>query len=97
MFGILLSAFNVVLGFAFRSILVKFVVFFALFFVVQGFMSVLVSSGLLPSPQALQGAFSGIPSGVWYFLDLFALSTGLPVVLAAYLARFIIRRIPLIG
>lgn len=97
MFAILLSAFNAILGWLVRSVLVKFVVFFALFFVVEGFVSVLAGSGLLPSADGLRAAFAGIPSGVWYFLDLFAVGAGIKMVLAAYLARFIIRRIPLIG
>ncbi|HIB0844427.1 TPA: DUF2523 domain-containing protein, partial [Escherichia coli] len=37
MFGILISALNTLLGFVFRSLIIKFVVFFALYFVVQGF------------------------------------------------------------
>lgn len=97
MFGILLSALNVVLGFIFRSVIVKFVIFFALFFIVTGFVSVLQSSGLLPSADSLNGAFSLIPSSVWYFLDLFKFSLGFSMVLSAYVAKFIIRRIPVIG
>lgn len=97
MFGILLSAFNVVLGFVFRSVIVKFVIFFALFFVVSGFVAVLSASGLLPSATSLSSSLGGIPSTVWYFLDLFGASYGLKVVVAAMVARFIIRRIPLIG
>lgn len=97
MFGIFLSALNTVLGFVFKSAIVKFVVFFALFFVVEGFVSVLVASGILPSAQALSSSLSGIPGGVWYFLDLFGFSAGFPIVLSAFAARFIIRRIPFIG
>jgi hypothetical protein len=97
MFGILVSAFNVVLGFVFRSILVKFVVMFALYFVVTGFVSVLANSGLLPSASSLSSSLGGIPSTVWYFLDLFSVSFGLKLVVAAMAAKFIIRRIPFIG
>lgn len=97
MFGILVSAFNVALGFIFRSIIVKFVVFFGLFFVVTEFVSVLQSSGLLPSAGSINGALGGIPSSVWYFLDLFNFSMGFSALLSAWVARFIIRRIPVIG
>lgn len=75
MFGILLSAFNVVLGFVFRSVLVKFFVFFGLFFVVTEFISVI--GYLLPSGASLAGALYGIPTSVWYFLDLFNISNGI--------------------
>jgi hypothetical protein len=95
MFGIVLSALNVILGFVFRSIIVKFVLFFGLFFVTTEFVSVL--SGLLPDSAALSGALGGIPSGVWYFLDLFNVSAGIPMLLSAWVTRFIIRRIPVIG
>lgn len=97
MFAILLSAFNTILGFVFRSLIVKFVVFFAMFFIVTGFVQVLTSSGLLPSAASLTSGLGSIPAGVWYFLDLFAFSTGFKIVVAAMAARFIIRRIPLIG
>lgn len=97
MFGIVLSALNSVLAFVLRSIIVKFVLFFGLFFVTTEFVQVLSSSGLLPSAQSLTGLFGGIPSGVWYFLDLFSFSVGFPALLSAWATRFIIRRIPVIG
>jgi hypothetical protein len=95
MFGIVLSALNVLLGFIFRSVVIKFAVFFGLFFVTTEFISVL--SGLLPISSALTGSLGGIPAGVWYFLDLFNVSAGLPMLLSAWATRFIIRRIPVIG
>jgi len=95
MFGIVLSALNVILGFVFRSIIVKFVVFFGLFFVTNEFMAVIAP--LLPTGDSLTSAFSGIPSAVWYFLNLFNIKAGLPLLLSAYVTRFTIRRIPLIG
>ncbi len=95
MYGIFLSALNVALGFLIRSILVKFVVYFALFFVVTEFISIL--SPLLPSGAALTSSLGGIPGAVWYFLDLFNVSIGIPILLSAWVMRFIIRRIPVIG
>lgn len=95
MFGILVSAFNVMLGFVFRQLVVKFVVLFALYFVVQAFVGVL--GGFIPDVSTLNGAFGGIAAGTWWFLDLFAFSQGLPLVITAFAYRFLIRRIPLIG
>ncbi|MCY1287098.1 hypothetical protein D9M70_360840 [compost metagenome] len=43
------------------------------------------------------GAFQGIPSTVMYFASMFELNFGLKIVLVALVARFILRRIPLIG
>ena len=97
MFGIVLSALFAALSWFVRSILVKFVVFFALFFVVTGFVAVMASA-LLPSGDAgLTSAFSGLSSGVWYFLDLFQVPVGVSLVLSASISRFVIRRIPVIG
>lgn len=95
MFGIVLSAINVALGWIFRSVLVKFVLYFALYFVTVEFTQILIT--LLPSASSINGAFSGITAAVWYFLDLFAFSQGLPLILSAISTRFIIRRMPVIG
>lgn len=95
MFGILLSALNSVLAWAFRALVIKFVVFTALYLIVYELVSVMAS--WLPSGASLTSAFAGIGAGTWYFLDLFAVSVGVPLLLSAYLTRFIIRRIPVIG
>jgi hypothetical protein len=100
LFGIFLSALQSVLGFVLRSVVVKFVLFYALYFVVKEFIPVLTSYGLLPSASkasSLSSSLMSIPSSVWYFLDLMSFSTGVSAVLSAYVTRFIIRRIPLIG
>ena len=95
MFGILLSAINASLAFLLRSSLVKFGTFFALFFVTTEFIALLTP--LLPNASALSATLGGIPATVWYFLDLFNVSAGIPLLLSAYVTRFIIRRMPVIG
>lgn len=95
MFGILLSALNAVLGFVLRSVIVKFVLYFGLFFVTTEFIAVMIP--LLPDASSLSSALGGIPAGVWYFLDLFNVSAGIPILLSAWVTRFVIRRIPVIG
>lgn len=95
MFAILASAINLALGFVLRSIIVKFVLFFGLFFITTSFIAIL--SPLLPDASALTYSLGGIPSAVWYFLDLFNVSAGIPILLSAWVTRFIIRRIPVIG
>jgi len=92
MFGIVLSALNAVLAFLVRSILVKFVVYFALFFVTTEFIAVI--SDILPTGSDLSSALGGVPADVWYFVDLFNVSAGIPILLSAWVTRFIIRRIP---
>lgn len=95
MFGILLSALNVVLGFIVRSVLVKFVFFFGLYFITSEFIPVLV--GLLPNSNALSSAFQSLPSSVAYFLNMFMVPQGITMIFSAYVTRFLIRRIPVIG
>lgn len=97
MFGILLSAFNAILGFVLRGVVIKFIVYSALFFVTTEFIHYLTSSGVLPNGSDVSGALLNIPSSVWYFLDLFNVSLGIPLIFSAYATRFIIRRIPIIG
>jgi hypothetical protein len=95
MYGILISALFTALGFMVRSTLVKFATFFALFFIVSGFISYLAP--LLPNASGLTGALGNLTSGAWYFLDLFKFPFGLSSVLSAYVLRFMIRRMPVIG
>lgn len=95
MYGILVSALYTALGFIARSVLVKFVLFFAVWFVAVEFVPVLVT--YLPGSSALLLAWSSIPPGIGYFLNLFQVPTGLSMALTAMVLRFSIRRIPLIG
>ena len=95
MFGILMSAAGAVLGFALRSVLVKFAVFFGLFFVTTEFLAYVASK--LPNASAIDATLGQITPGVWYFLDLFGFTYGFPLVLSAWVLRFMIRRIPVIG
>lgn len=97
MFGIFLSALNALLGYVLRTVVIKFVVFGALFAIVTGFVTVMQAAGIFPNASALSGAFGNIGSGMWYFLDLFRFDVGIPMILSAYGARFLIRRIPFIG
>lgn len=95
MFGILLSAFFSVLAWIFRSVMVKFVTFFALFFIATEFIAYLGPK--LPGGASLTQAFNGIPPGMWWFFDMFKVGTGVQMVLAAYVTRFSIRRMPVVG
>lgn len=95
MFGIVLSALNVALGFVFRGVVVKFGVMFAAWFVAFELVSALVS--YVPSTSAITTAMSSFPPMLWYLLDLARVDIGIPMVLAAMAARFLIRRIPFVG
>lgn len=95
MFRILLSAFNTALGFVFRSIIVKFAVFFGLFFVTTAFIPIL--KGLIDKFLFNGDLFNQLPDIVIYFLNLAQFSYGASLCISAILTRFIIRRIPVIG
>ena len=95
MFGILLSSANAALGWVFRSIVVKFALYFALYFITTEFIGFVAN--LVPGPGSINSALSGIGAGVWYFLDVFQLQVGISALVSAYTTRFIIRRLPVIG
>jgi len=95
MFAILISAFNSILAWVLRGVVIKFIAFTAIYFIVKEFFSVIVK--LLPSSTNLSDILNLMPDSVWYFLNLFQFPLGFPLVLSAIVTRFIIRRIPLIG
>ncbi|WP_372435823.1 DUF2523 family protein [Pandoraea sputorum] len=97
LFAILAGVVNTMLGFVFRASVVKWATFFALWYVVTEFVEAIKSSSLLPNTSKLNEAFTNIPSGVWYWLDLFAVSEGAPMIVGAFATRFLIRRLPIIG
>ncbi|AOR65347.1 DUF2523 family protein [Pectobacterium wasabiae] len=92
----MLAALYTGLGFLLRGVVVKFGIMFALFFVVQEFVPVLLSL-VNVSPLPLIELFGQLPDAVWYFLNLFQVPTGITMMVSAIIARFIIRRIPIIG
>lgn len=54
----------------------------------------------IPVPDWLSGAgglFSSIPASVMYFAEPMHLGTGVGIITSAYVIRFFIRRIPVIG
>lgn len=95
MYGLLISAYNTILAWLLRSVLIKFVVYFALFFVTTEFISYVTQ--FLPDGSSLTQAFGGLTSDVWWFLDLFQVPFGVSATLSAYVTRFAIRRLPVIG
>lgn len=51
---------------------------------------------LIPVPDFLSTQFT-FPSEISYWLNIAEFSTGITIIVSAYLIRFIIRRIPIIG
>lgn len=95
MYNLIVSALYFVLSWIVRSIIVKFVFFFALFFITTEFITVIIK--WLPQSTNLPDLFSMLPDSVWYWLNLFNIPIGVSMTLSAFALRFIIRRIPVIG
>ncbi|TCK37161.1 uncharacterized protein DUF2523 [Paraburkholderia sp. BL8N3] len=97
MYAILISAVWAAFSWLLRSVLIKFVFYFAIYFFVTETVAYLQGAGVLPTVASLANGFGGITSGVWYFLDVFAVPYGMPLIISAFSARFLIRRLPVIG
>ncbi|MGX2970466.1 DUF2523 family protein [Ursidibacter sp. B-7004-1] len=86
------------LSFIFRKTVPKFFLFSALFYLVLEFTPVLINwvsgSDMILS---ISNSLGSIPNDVGYFLQPFRIDLGLKVVGSAYITRFIIRRVPLMG
>lgn len=49
------------------------------------------------SPDLLKDSFNGIPATVWWFLGMVDVQYGVAMMVSAYMTRFIIRRMPVVG
>lgn len=87
-----------VLGWVFRTIVLKFIIFTGLFLLFSLLVPWVVG-WLAPFilPDSLTAAFAQLPADLWFWLDLFQLQTGVPLLISAFVARFLIRRVPGIG
>lgn len=87
-----------VLGFLFKGVVVKFFIFFGLFYITTEFIPVIIEL-FIPKEfnMDIQSLLNQLPNDIWYFLELFKIPFGLSLYISAMLARFIIRRIPVVG
>ena len=81
-----------------REVVLRFVILGAIFLALSVLVPMAVGF-LTPwlGTSGLSSAFTGLSSGVWYFLDFFNLGYGVPLMISAFVTRFLIRRLPLIG
>ncbi len=86
---------SIVLGYLTNFVLIKLFLFFCFSFLVPFVFNRLVSSFI--DTSKLTEVFNALPPNVWYFLELFRFDFGLPLLISAVVAHFLIRRIPLIG
>jgi hypothetical protein len=87
-----------VVGWIVREVVIKFIVIAAIYAALVVVAPMVVEyAGSFVSASSLDSAWGALPAGLWYFLDWFRVGLGAPVVISAYLARFMIRRVPMIG
>ena len=94
----ILALFAPVIAYFTREVIAKFFVFTAVFGIVAILIPKIVQA-VIPyvSDVAFTSAFSAISPGVWFFLDFFNLGFGLPLLISAWITRFLIRRLPVVG
>lgn len=63
----------------------------------SAFLSLLDVLPIASTVEQASNLFSAIPSSVWYFMNIFSIPFGITTVSGAYLVRFLIRRLPIIG
>ncbi|OFW07839.1 MAG: hypothetical protein A3G20_06440 [Acidobacteria bacterium RIFCSPLOWO2_12_FULL_59_11] len=47
--------------------------------------------------SGLTSLFNGVPDGVYWFMYALRMDVGIPLLISAYVARFLIRRLPFVG
>jgi hypothetical protein len=97
MFGIVKSVFNYVLGWIFRGVIVKFSILSAVYYVIVWIANEVFSVLDISPLTNLESTINTVPASLLYFLGVFRLDVGLPMILSAMLVGFIIRRLPIIG
>jgi hypothetical protein len=84
-----------IVGWLFRTVLIKFVVFTAMYLVVSAVVGYLIAK--LPGPSDLNAGLAAWTPAMWFFADLTMWTQFFPGVISAFILRFAIRRIPFFG
>lgn len=87
-----------IVGWLVREVLIKFIALAVVFALITVFMP-MVFKWLAPfiKTSSLTAAWASVPAGVWWLLDAFKLDVGVPLLISAWVARFMIRRLPVVG
>lgn len=97
MWSLLVAFLNLAMVQVIRAAVIKFVIFSAIVLAVAG-LAVFVFNALVNFDiLGLNNMLAALPDGLLFFLAVFQFHIGLPVIFGALIARFTIRRIPLIG
>ncbi len=86
------------LQWVFRTIVIKFIVLSFVLVIVMLFLPLIAGYiAQFANVQNINTVIVGIPGGVWWWLEIFAIDYGLPLMISASVAAFVIRRLPVIG
>lgn len=95
--AVLIAYLTKLLSWLFSAVIIKFIVFGVCFLALTEVLPLLINLLLPQQATNLGSLLSNIPSEVSYFLGFFKIDVGVKLMLSAYLARFIVRRIPFVG
>lgn len=93
----MLSLFNSLIGWVFRLSVIKFVVFGALALLLAPLMELLLGLVDTTGLDGIPSLVSALPADLRFYLELFKFDVGLPIIIAAVLTKFFIRRLPVVG
>lgn len=97
MYAILASALAAAFNWLVRGVVVKFVVFSALAYIVGYIIEFMLTKVDFAGIAGIGTLVSALPSGLLYYVGVFKLDVGIPMIIAAYVIRFGIRRLPIVG
>jgi hypothetical protein len=81
-----------------RTVVIKFVVLAGIVGAVSFLVPIAINYiGNFTSTTGLTAAFAALPDGVQFMALYFRIDYGLPLLISATVARFLIRRLPVIG
>lgn len=100
MWGLLIAWMNTAFAWLFRAVVIKFVLFTGLMLLLVPLMNFLVglfaNNGQNPIGN-LGYIFGTLPLDVSWFMGVVRLDLGVPMLLAAFITAFFIRRLPFVG
>jgi len=97
MWSVVYAAIKAALGWIVSGAVVKFVIFSAIAYVVAAVVSVITDNVDFEGIAGIGGLMSGLPADFLYYFGVFRLDVGIPMLIAAYVVRFGIRRLPIVG
>lgn len=89
----LASAFSGILGFLFRTVIVKFVIFSVVFIAFSHLLPIILDFAL----TGFSGDLPSVSGYVGFVLQYFNIESAVKLLTSAYVTRFLIRRMPFVG